>query len=257
MGKDPFEDPELQAMRASMRPAAGQVRWGRVLTGVLVVACATFAVAYYLPLRRAHETLAARFAELQSKVDAANRAVEESRGRVEELGEKTQTLQSQLDGVAQREKARVEAGRALKSALEGQLQKPIGGGQAAVAVVDGRVMASLSLGYLLARGKLELSPPGKVALCGIASTSSKHAIRVVAIAGKKDIPGAVALKLKTPLEYNLAVAALVTRTLADSCKASPTQLSATGVPAEPAASSQLDGKKLAGPRIELWLEPAE
>ena len=100
MGKDPFEDPEVEAMRASMRPPAGPMRWGRVLTGVLVVACATFALAYYLPLQRAHTALTTHFAELRSKVDSANRAVEESRRSAKELSDKNQALQSRKPGDA-------------------------------------------------------------------------------------------------------------------------------------------------------------
>jgi len=253
MVKAAFEDPELRAMQSSMRPAAGQLRWGRVLTGILVVACASFALAYYLPLRRAHETLNLRFVELSSKVDSANRAAEESRGRTKELSDKNQTLQSQLDEAEQRGKADTDASRALKSGLESKLQKQVAGEQAAVGSAGGQVVASLSLGYLLSRGKLELSPQGKLALCSVASASSPT-LRVLAIAGKKDIPPALAAKLKTPLDYSVAVAALVTQTLIDQCKALPTKLSASGVPAEPTPAPKLDGKKLSGPRIELWLD---
>jgi len=230
------------------------MRWGRVLTGVLVVACATFAIAYYLPLRRAHTTLTTHFADLKSKVDSANRAAEESKRRIKELSDKTQTLQSQLDGAQQREKAGAEANRTIKSALESKLQKQIASNQAALGIAGGQTVASLPLSYVLTRGKLEVSPPGKTALCNVATVSSTHALRVLAIAGKKDIPAALAAKLKTPLEYNLAVAELVTRTLVDQCKAAPAKLSASGVPSEPAAGPKLDGKKLTGPRVELWLE---
>jgi hypothetical protein len=254
MGKDVFEDPELSAMRAAMGATAAPVRWGRVLTGVLVVACATFALGYHLPLRRAHETLTAHFTELKSKVDSASRAAEESRARAKELSDKNQTLQSQLDELQHREAASAETSRAIKSALESKLQKPIASDQAAVASAGGQAVASLSLGYLLTHGKLELSPQGKLALCSVASASSSLNIRVVAFVGKKDIPAALAPKLKTPLDYSVAVAALVTQALLEQCKAAPSKLSATGVPAEPASAPKLDGKKLSGPRVELWLE---
>ena len=256
MGKDAFEDPELAELRTSMRPAAGQVRWGRVLTGVLVVACATFAVAYYLPLHRAHEALTAHFAELKSKVDAANRAADESRGRAKELSDKNQTLQSQLDQVQHREQASAEVSRAIKGALESKLQKAIASDQAAIGIADSHAVVTLSLGYLLTHGKLELSPQGKLALCSVASAASNPTLRVLVIAGKKDIPPALAPKLKTPLDYSLAVAALVTQTLVDQCKAAPTKLSASGVPAEPASSPQLEGKNLSGSRVELWFDGA-
>jgi TolA-binding protein len=257
MAKDAFEDPELLALRTSMRPAAGQIRWGRVLTGVLLVACAAFAFAYYLPLRRAHEMLTARFSELKSKVDVTARAAEESGGRAKELSDKLRQLQSELDEGQQREKAGANASGAVKKTLESKLQKPIASDQAAVGSAGGQSVASLSLGYLLTRGKLEVSPQGKLALCSVASASSSPVIRVVASAGKKDIPPAQAAKLKTPLDYSLAVAGLVTHTLIDQCKAAPAKLSATGVPAEPASTPKLDGKKLSGARVELWLDSSQ
>ncbi len=256
MGKDPFEDPELSAMRASMRPSAGQTRWGRIFTGVLVVTCVTFGVAYYLPLLRAHQMLSARFSELSSKLDAATRVANASRRKEQELNDKNQTLQTQLTEVEQRTAAGAEASRAIKSALESKLQKAISSDQATLGVVGGEAVVSLSLASLLTRGKLEISPPGKVALCTVASASSNHLIRVVAVAGKKDIPPAAAAKLKTPLDLNLALAELVTKTLIEQCKAAPTKLSATAVPADPAPGLKLEGKTLAGARVELWLESA-
>jgi hypothetical protein len=254
MGKDAFEDPELVALLASMRPAAGPLRWGRILTGVLVVGCATFAAAYYVPLRSAHEMLTARFAELQSKVDTSSRAAEDARGRAKELDDKMQALQSKLTAVEQRETAGADGSRAIQSALESKLQKPIASEQVVVGMAKAQSVVSLSLGSLLTRGKLEVSPAGKVNLCSVASASNDHAVRVVALAAKKDIPAALAAKLKTPLEYNLAVAELVTKTLLEQCKLAPTKLSASAVPAEPSDGPKLEGKKLDGARVELWIE---
>ncbi len=256
MSKGPFEDPELQAMRASMRPASAGVRWGRVVTGVVIVAFATFAFGYYLPLRRAHEMLTARFGELRASVDATKRTTEEARKRAEQLAEELRATQGKLGPLEERDKAGAAAGSALKSALEPKLQKAIAGGQTAVGTLGNQAVVSLSFGSLLARGKLELSPPGKANLCAIASAAKPRSIRVRAVAGKKDIPAALAAKLKTPLEHNLAVAQLVSQALLDQCKVDPTTLSAAGVPSEAAATPKLEGKQLSGPRVELWLEGA-
>lgn len=256
MSKDPFEDPELKAMRASMRPASAGVRWGRVVTGIVIVAFATFALGYYLPLRRAHDMLTMRFGELRANADAAKRTTEESRKRADQLAEELRAAQSKLGSLEERDKAGAAAGGALKSALEPKLQKAIGGGQAAVGTLTNQAVVSLSLGYLLTRGKLELSPAGKATLCTVASAAKPRSIRVLTIAGKKDIPPGLAAKLKTPLEHNLAVAQVVSQTLLDQCKVDPTTLSAAGVPSEAAATPKLEGKQLSGPRVELWLEGA-
>jgi hypothetical protein len=255
MGKNPFEeDSDVQAMRASMRPAGGQVRWGKVLTGVLVVACVTFALGYYVPLRSAHQTLTARFAELQSKVDAANRAAEESRQRAKELGDKQQALESQAEQAKQTEKKNTEASQAIKSALETKLKTAVGKDQAAMGATGKHTVTALALGYVLSAGKVEVSPQGKVALCAVATASGDRAIRVVTVTDKKGIPAILSPKYKTPFQYSSAVSQAVAETLVDKCNVAPGRISAVGVPGEPAASPKHDGKKLNGPRIDLWLD---
>lgn len=258
MSKNPFGDmdPDVQAMRASMRAPGGGVRWGRVLTGVVLVACATFALAYHLPLQRAHAALTSRYAELQTRVSSAQRALDESRNRAKELGEKQQTLESQADQSKQTEKTRADASRAIKTALEAKLDKAVAKDQAALGVAGSQAVATLTLGYVLSPGKLEVSAQGKAALCSVAGAAGERSIRVLAIADKKSIPPALAAKLKTPLQYSVAVAQLVTEALLDKCKVPPARVSATGVPAEPALRPPLDGKKLSAPRVELWLEGA-
>lgn len=254
MAKSPFEDPEVQAMRASMRPSAGSLRWGRVAIGVLVVACATFALAYYLPLSRAHKMLAERFAELQGQVDSSKRALEEARSKVKELDNKQQALASQADQNRQLEKQRSEASQAIKGTLESKLEKLRAKNQAAVGFAGGQAVAALAHDYLLTRGKLEVGAQSKAALCSIAGAAGKRAIRVVAITEQKSIPAALAKTHKSPLQYSVAVAQVVADTLLNQCKVSPAHLSATGVPSEPATSPKLEGKTLSGSRVEIWLE---
>jgi F0F1-type ATP synthase membrane subunit b/b' len=255
MGKNTFEDdPDVQALRASMRPTASPMSWGRVVTGVVVIACLTFAFAYYLPLQRAHASLNERFSELKSQVDSGQRALDESRKQAAALEEKQRTLESQANLTRQTEKSRTEASQTLKSALESKLQKVVAKDQAAVGLSGTQTVASISLAHLLTAGKLEVSPQGKLTLCSAAGAAGERALRVVAVADKKSIPAPLAAKLKTPLQYSVAVAQVVTETLLDKCNVPAARLSATGVPVEPAGAAKLDGKKLGGPRIELWLD---
>ena len=259
MGKNVFEDmdPDLKAMRASLGPSAGTMRWGRVLTGVLVVACATFAFAFYVPLLRAHEALTKQFLALQSQGESTNRSLQEARDQAKESAEQKQALQEQIAQTKQADRSGSDASASVKSALEAKLQKLLAKDQAAVGTADGQAVATLSLNYLLGRGKLELSPDGKATLCGVAAASNKKTIRVLAIADKKSIPATLAAKLKTPLDYGGAVATLVAQTLLDKCSVDAAHLSATSFPSEPSASAKLEGKKLPGPRVELWLDTAK
>ena len=259
MGKNVFEDmdPDLKAMRASLGPSAGTTRWGRVLTGVLVVACATFAFAFYVPLLRAHEGLTKQFLALQSQVESTSRSLQEARDQAKESAEQKQALQDQIAQTKQADKSGSDASASVKSALEAKLQKPLAKDQAAIGAADGQAVATLSLSYLLGRGKLELSPDGKATLCSVAAASNKKTIRVLAIADKKSIPAPLAAKLKTPLDYSGAVATLVAQTLLDKCSVDAAHLSATSFPSEPSGAAKLEGKKLSGPRVELWLDTAK
>jgi F0F1-type ATP synthase membrane subunit b/b' len=254
MGNNPLDemDPDLKAMRGSMRPSGGTMRWGRILTALLVVACLTFGFAFYLPLVRAHEALTKHFSEVQTRVDSAKKSESEARADVKELQEKQQELEAKLKQAEEAKQPSTNAGSSSKSALEAKLQKPLAKDQAALGSAEGHAVAGVSLGFALTKGKLAVSPDGQAALCGVASTSSKRPIRVLAIADKKSIPPTLAVRLKTPLDYSSAVAALVVETLRDKCKVDPTYLSATGFPAEPAAP-QVEGKRLSGARVELWL----
>jgi chemotaxis protein MotB len=253
MGKNPFEemDPDLKAMGALTRPSGGSVRWARVATGVLVVATLTFAFAFYLPLREAHQALTKLFSELQSQVETANRDLQIARREAKDSIEKQQALQEKIDQAKQLEKSADPS--AIKSALEAKLTKQLAKDQAALGTADGQAVAALSLSYVLTKGKLAVSPDGKAALCSVASAANKKTIRVLAIADKASIPPALGAKLKTPLDYSSAVATLVAQTLLEKCSVEPAHVSATGFPVEP-ANPKLEAKKLAGGRVELWLD---
>ena len=103
-------------------------------------------------------------------------------------------------------------------------------------------------------GKVEVSPQGKVALCAVATASGERPIRVLTVTDKKGIAAALAPKFKTPLQYSAAVSQAVAEALLDKCNVSPARVSAVGVPGEPSAGPKHDGKKLSGPRVELWLD---
>lgn len=259
MAKNPFEDmdPDLRAMRGSTRSSAGPLRWGRVVTGILVVGCVTFAFAYHLPLQQAHEKLTGSFAALQTQVESSSRALKEAQEQAKEASESKQELQTKLDEVKQADKAHAEQSRSVISALESKLAKPLAKTQAAMGTADAQAVAALSLAYVLSPGKLDVSAPGKDALCSVAGVANKKTIRVLAVADKKSIPAGLAAKLKTPLEYSSAVAALIAQALIDKCSVEPARVSATGFAAEPSASAKIEGKKLSGARVELWLETSK
>lgn len=230
------------------------MRWGRIASGVVLVGCLAFGFGYYLPLQRAHAALNQHFAELQTQLEKADRAADEARKQTKALEEKQQTLESEAASAKQAEKARLDATQAIKSALDAKVQKLAAKDQAAVGVAGTQAVVSLALGQVLPPGKLEVSAPGKATLCSVVSAASNRSLRVVVVADKKSIPPAMAAKLKTPLQYTVAAAQAVAEALLDKCSVAPERLSAAGAAGELAAPAKLEGKRLASPRVELWLE---
>jgi hypothetical protein len=97
MARNPWDDdPDVAAMR-SMRPRGGGTSWGRILFGVLLVGCGTFAFAYYVPLYRAHSALVGDHARLRGELEGAQSAAKEAQGEAKTLREKNEELQAEHD----------------------------------------------------------------------------------------------------------------------------------------------------------------
>src|SRR6186997_3437598 len=107
------DDPDL----AAMRPRGGSTPWGRVAFGVLFVGCGTFALAYYLPLNRAHHALADDHAKLRGELTNVQQNLTKVEAELKEATAKRDELDEAVKKQEARTSGQADAASTLKSAL--------------------------------------------------------------------------------------------------------------------------------------------
>jgi hypothetical protein len=252
MARNPWDDdPDVAAMR-SMRPRGG-TSWGRILFGVLLVGCGTFAFAYYLPLHRAHSALVSDHGKLRGELESAQSSVKQAQNEAKTLREQKDELQAERD---KRDSAKQAAGagaESVRSAVLAAIDKAVKKKQGVAAVEDDGVRAGISPSFLLATGKLDVSGGGKDALCAIAKASGTGMLRVSAVATDDDVPAALKAKVGNGWGYAGAAAASVADTLESKCGVARTRISLGTPSTAPAFASQSPPT----PRVEILLETAK
>lgn len=254
MGKSPWQDsdPDVQAMRSSMRPSGGN-RWGRIVLLLVIVASVTFVAAYYVPLLRAHGDLTAEHRRVADKVQSAEREVTSARTELKSSREKLAALQAErqaqqavnfqpIGNTPSTEK--LDAARVQLTAL---LDKHVKKGLAVVALQDGQLLVALADALVFAPRKLDVTPAGRALLCQLAKTSD-GALRVVGTdTGQKPPPG---LAQRYPSAWMLrgARAGSVVEVLENKCSVPAARLSAAG---SAKASAKLGGAKPPAQHLEL------
>jgi chemotaxis protein MotB len=250
MARNPWDDdPDVAAMR-SMRPRGGGTSWGRILFGVVLVGCATFAFAYYLPLHRAHSALVGDHAKLRGELENAQSSVKQAQNDAKTLREQKDELQAERD---KRENAKQSAGagsESVRSAVLAAIDKAVKRKQGVAAIEDDGVRAGIGPGFLLAVGKLEVSTGGKDALCALAKASGSATFRVSAVATDADVPAALKAKVPNGWAYAGALAASVADTLETKCAVARTRISLGG----PSSAQAFVSLNPPSPRVEILLE---
>jgi hypothetical protein len=250
MARNPWDDdPDVAAMR-SMRPRSGGTSWGRILFGVLLVGCGTFAFAYYVPLYRAHASLVSDHAKLRGELEGAQSAAKQAQSEAKTLQEQKEELQAERD---KRENAKKSAGAGAEStrdAVLAAMDKAVKKKQAVAVVEESGVRAGISPSFLLAPGKLDVSSAGKDALCGLAKASGSSILRVSAVAANGDVPPALNAKVPNGWAYAGAAAATVADTLETKCSVARTRISL----GTPSISQSFLGQSPPSPRVEILLE---
>jgi chemotaxis protein MotB len=244
------DDPDFQAMRASTRSQRGSAPWAGLLVGVALVACGTFIFAYYVPLYRAHETLASSHGRIMQQIKALEDTLSQAQATIKSEIAKRETLEAEK---RQRESASKSSAGELESVratLAQKLEGPIGKKQAAVALDGDRLIVVFGSNALFGAGKLEVSGGGKNVLCEVGKAAGARPLRVESSTDDGGVPAA--LKLKYTNEWALAgaAAASVASTLEEKCSVPRAKLSATGFSNKPSRKA-LEGTKISGLRVEI------
>jgi hypothetical protein len=252
MARNPWDDdPDVAAMR-SMRPRGGGTSWGRILFGVLLVGCGTFAFAYYVPLYRAHASLVSDHAKLRGELEGAQSAAKQAQNEAKTLREQKDELQAEKDKSDSAKRSAGAGAESTRSAVLAAVDKAVKKKQAVAAVEESGVRAGIAPSFLLAAGKLDVSGAGKDALCALAKASGSSILRVSAVAANGDVPAALNAKVPNGWAYAGAAAAAVADALETKCSVPRARISL----GTPSTAQAFTSQSPPSPRVEILLETA-
>jgi chemotaxis protein MotB len=258
MANNPFaDDPDMKAMRASMRPQRGSAPWAGLLVGVALVACGTFIFAYYVPLYRAHQTLASSHGRIMQQIKALEDSATQAQASLKSEIAKRETLEAEK---RQRESASKSSSGELESvraALAQKLAGAISKKQAAVALDGDRLVVALGSNALFSAGKVEVSGSGKSLLCEVGKAAGARPIRVESATDENGVPALLKLKYTNAWALTTASSASVANTLEEKCSVLRAKLAATGYGENKPPRKALEGAKIGGLRVEIEIGGAE
>jgi chemotaxis protein MotB len=258
MARNPWaDDPDMKAMRGSMRTQRGSAPWAGVLVGVLVVACGTFIFAFYLPLYRAHQSAVSSYERIMRQVKNLEDTLSQAQATLKSEIAKRETLEAekrQREGASKSSTGELES---VKTALAQKLEGPISKKQAGVALDGDRLIVVLGSGALFSTGKVEVSGSGKSLLCDIGKAAGSRMVRVGAATDADGVPALLKLKYTNTWALTGAASSSVANTLEDKCSAKGALLSASSHAENLAPHKALQGMKIEGLRIEIEIGGAE
>lgn len=240
------DDPDL----AGLRPRRGNTPWGRILLGVLFVGCGTFALAYYLPLYRAHHALSDDHARLREKLESVEQTLTKTESDLKSVTAKRDELAASAEQEdAKRSKSSSDFG-SVKDALATAADKAIKKKAAAVGTDASGAHLALAATQLFSSGKLEVSGSGATLLCAVAKAAGSRSLHVTGVSTDADVPAQLKTKYGTAWEYTAAAAAAVAETLHDKCSVPGTKLYVEASDGSRPASAAFGGSA-PSPRVEI------
>ncbi|HTQ08125.1 MAG TPA: hypothetical protein VMI54_29930 [Polyangiaceae bacterium] len=240
------DDPDL----AGLRPRRGSTPWGRIFLGVLFVGCGTFALAYYLPLYRAHHALSDDHARLREKLESVEQTLAKTESDLKSATAKRDELAANAEQEeAKRSKSSSDFG-AVKDAFAAAADKAVKKKAAVVGADANGARVALAPSQLFAAGKLDVSASGASLLCAVAKAAGSRPLHVLGVATDADVPAQLKTKYSTAWEYTAAAAASVAATLHEKCSVPGTRLYAEASDGSRPISPAFGGSA-PSPRIEL------
>jgi chemotaxis protein MotB len=257
MARDPFaDDPDLRAMRSSMRPQRGSAPWVGLLVGVALVACGTFIFAYYVPLYRAHETLATSHGRIMQQIKSLEDTLTQAQATLKSEIARRETLEAEKRQRDTSTKSSASELESVRATLGQKLEGPVSKKQAGLALDADKLVVVLGSSALFSTGKVEVSGGGKNLLCEIGKAAAGRPVRVEASTDDSGVPALLKLKYTNEFSLSAAAAASVANTLEDKCNVKATQLSASGYANRPPRKA-LEGTKIGGLRVEIEIGGGE
>jgi len=229
--------------------------WARVFTALAFIAGATFVVAYYLPLHRAHQKLGEQYAELGQRAQGQAEAAAKTRTELQATTQQRDTLQAEHDQRESAKKSDSERQARVKAALDTKLDRFVKKGSITVVPSAESLIVAFDPALLFAPSKLDIHPGGRTLLCDVTRVAQPKSLTVRAtLAEGAAVPAVFAKSFPNAWAFSAARAASVTQVLEEACSLTSAQLSALGNGQHDAFAAALaSAAKLPADRVELEL----
>ncbi|HEX2735213.1 MAG TPA: OmpA family protein [Polyangiaceae bacterium] len=225
MAKNPF------ASTPEFAPASsGVFNTSRVLAGLVSIAALTFGLAYYVPLQKAHDTLARAHDSLSSSNAGVTLQLEKTTQQLMDTQKQRDELAAKLKAIDDAKEASANAIGAAADRVKERVAKLPFAKQLAITDHAGASSISIDMSKLFKPQDVTVHPPGRKLLCAIAPALKdlEAQIEVRAFTREADVKNPQ-LKADYPTGWDLssARAANSVRVL-ESCGVSAEHLRATG-----------------------------
>jgi len=205
---------------ASLSPNRG--RGWKILSGVLFVATATFAAAYYLPLYRAHGSLSREYRTLSTEAKTQHKQLEDTLDTLKLVSAERDQL-NQVAGPKQKNSAvATRDAESLERELQGALKKFIGKGKLQLSRENDKLHLTLSSPALVSAATGDLTDLGKKSLCQLGTIVKSKPMHVSVQGFAAPVAG------NSPAAWKLAGvrAATAAQLISESCGVDPRRVEA-------------------------------
>jgi hypothetical protein len=148
---------------------ARALRW---LVSLFVIAALTFAGAFYVPLKTAHDKLTREYAALSQKHDAVSSTLAKNKENLESTEKERTELKATVAARKEREERAASHLKALEASLESALAAAIKEQTLRIEKKDGEVVAHIASEALTGDDTLKLAPESRVLLCEVAKRAA-------------------------------------------------------------------------------------
>ncbi len=141
---------------------------GRVLTGLVVIFAATFGIAYYMPLSKAHSALAQEHQSLTSEQQSVSQQLKETTAQLQATQKERDELKAKLGKIDDGEASEVKRAQDLHNEISGALEKRAGRKDLAIASSANTTVIVIDDAKLFRGHQAHVNPIGKAILCDVA-----------------------------------------------------------------------------------------
>jgi flagellar motor protein MotB len=154
-------------------------RGWRVLSGILFVGAATFAVAYHLPLYRAHAALSREYLTLSTQANTQHKQLTETLDTLKQISTERDRLNETASKLQKSSDTLAPQAETLERSLQAPLKKYLGPGKAQLSRQKEKVQLALANPALVASTGADLTDAGKKTLCLLGGTLKSADVHIV------------------------------------------------------------------------------